>query len=110
MACGHQRRGASPTPDQEEINGYSLLELPAAPQHFLKSDNFATWSDPAFNFIFSQPRPYSKMLTLQMGRPFPSKASSPSLASSRHFLQRPQVQGYLIIYKLNSTGFWSKIT
>ncbi len=30
MACGHQRRGASPTPDQEETNGCSLLELPAA--------------------------------------------------------------------------------
>ncbi|WP_351190140.1 hypothetical protein, partial [Shewanella sp. TB4-MNA-CIBAN-0142] len=28
------RRGASPTPDQEETNGCSLLEHPAAPQHF----------------------------------------------------------------------------
>ncbi|MGK0410544.1 MAG: hypothetical protein ACJASB_002721 [Shewanella psychromarinicola] len=27
MACGHQRRGASPTTDQEEINGYSLFTL-----------------------------------------------------------------------------------
>jgi len=27
MACGHQRRGASPTPDQEETNGCSLLAL-----------------------------------------------------------------------------------
>jgi hypothetical protein len=39
MACGHYRRGASPTPDQEETNGCSLLTLykrigPAAPQHF----------------------------------------------------------------------------
>jgi hypothetical protein len=31
--------------------------------------------DPAFNFIFSQPRPYSKMLTLPIGHPWPTKAS-----------------------------------
>tara|TARA_R110000796_G_scaffold629_16_gene2215 strand:- start:588 stop:755 length:168 start_codon:yes stop_codon:yes gene_type:complete len=39
MACGHKRRGASPTPDQKETNGCSLFTLykrigPAAPQHF----------------------------------------------------------------------------
>ena len=56
MTCGHQRRGASPTPDQEEINGYSLLELPAAPQHFRDLQNnscekVAMGIDPAFNFI-----------------------------------------------------------
>jgi hypothetical protein len=39
MACGHQRRGASPTPDQEETNGSSLFTLfkrigLAAPQYF----------------------------------------------------------------------------
>jgi hypothetical protein len=27
MACGHQRRGASPTPDQKETNGISLFIL-----------------------------------------------------------------------------------
>tara|TARA_R110002124_G_C8602768_1_gene484517 strand:- start:322 stop:516 length:195 start_codon:yes stop_codon:yes gene_type:complete len=27
MACGHSRRGASPTPNQEETNGCSLLTL-----------------------------------------------------------------------------------
>jgi hypothetical protein len=31
MACGHQRRGASPTPDQEGINSNTLLDHPAAP-------------------------------------------------------------------------------
>ncbi|MEH6465910.1 MAG: hypothetical protein V7771_18685 [Shewanella psychromarinicola] len=49
MAYGHQRRGASPTPDQEETNGCSLLELPAAPQHFLNSEKVAMGIDPAFD-------------------------------------------------------------
>jgi hypothetical protein len=31
MAYGHQRRGASPTPDQEGINSNTLLDHPAAP-------------------------------------------------------------------------------
>jgi hypothetical protein len=54
-------RGASPTPDQEEINGYSLLTLcsrigPAVPQHFSNGLNnscekVAMGIDPAFNFI-----------------------------------------------------------
>jgi hypothetical protein len=46
-----QRRGASPTPDQEETNGYSLLELPAAPATFSNSEKVAMGSDPAFNLI-----------------------------------------------------------
>jgi hypothetical protein len=65
--------------------------------------------DPALDRILIWPQPYLKMLTLQMGRPFPSKASwhlidrmsecleahgcaGKAMASSRHFLQRSQVQ------------------
>ncbi|RPA28115.1 hypothetical protein EGC77_15450 [Shewanella psychromarinicola] len=54
------------------------------------SEKVAMGIDPAFNFICNRLRTYSKMLTLPMGRPFPAKASWPSMASSRHFLQRPQ--------------------
>jgi hypothetical protein len=80
MACGHKRRGASPTPDQEEINGYSLLELPAAPLHFRYLQNnsgekVAMGIEQAFNFNCMQLRTYSKMLTLPIGHPCPTKAS-----------------------------------
>ncbi len=86
------------------------LGTPSRPATISKNEKVAMGIDLTLTCIRNLLRPYSKMLTLPMGRPFPSKASSPSLASSRHFLQRPQVQGYLIIYKLNSSGFWSKIT
>ncbi|MEH6733007.1 MAG: hypothetical protein V7690_00005, partial [Shewanella sp.] len=64
---------------------------PAVPATFSKSEKVATEIDLALNRVFNRLRPYSKMLTPPMGRPFPSKARWPSLASSRHFLQRPQV-------------------
>jgi hypothetical protein len=66
-------------------------------QNHLKSDNFATRSDPAFNFIFSQPRPYSKMLTLQIGHPWPPKASLTSC------------QAHAFFYKESSTSSSSEL-
>ncbi len=68
------------------------LGSPSRPATFSNSEKVAMGIDPALGFIWNRPRTYSKMLTLPMGRPFPSKASSPSMASSRHFLQRPQVR------------------
>ncbi len=68
------------------------LGTPSRPATFSNSEKVAIGINPAFDRVCNRLRPYSKMLTLQMGRPFPSKASSPSMASSRHFLQLPQVQ------------------
>ena len=69
------------------------LGTPSRPATFSNSEKVAMGLALALTCICRPPRPYSKMLTLPMGRPFPSKASWPSMASSRYFLQRPQVKG-----------------
>ena len=66
------------------------LGTPSRPATFSKSEKVAMGIDPAFDFVWFLLRPYSKMLTLSIGHPWPTKASSPSMASSRYFLQRPQ--------------------
>jgi hypothetical protein len=43
------------------------------PRNIFKQRKGRHGVDPAFNFIFSLPRPYSKMLTLSMVHPVPRK-------------------------------------
>jgi hypothetical protein len=49
------------------------------PRNIFKQRKGRHGGDPALGFIWYRPRTYSKMLTLPMGRPFPSKASWPLL-------------------------------
>ena len=61
------------------------LGTPSRPATFSNSEKVAMGIDPALDFICSMPRPYSKMLTLPMGRPFPSKASQTSMSGLTTF-------------------------
>jgi hypothetical protein len=54
---------------------FFIKELAQPPRNIFKQRKGRHGVDPAFNFIFSQPRPYSKMLTLPIGHPWPPKAS-----------------------------------
>jgi len=49
------------------------LGTPSRPATFPEKRKGRHGVDPAFNFIFSPPRPYSKMLTLPMVHPVPRK-------------------------------------
>jgi hypothetical protein len=105
MACGHQRLGASPTPDQEETNGCSLLELPAVPQHFLKSEKVAMGIDPAFDFICNRLRPYSKMLTLPMVHPVTRKLARHPWLAHVIFFNGLKFRGEFIHFPAKASSF-----